>query len=264
MGISVTTQMKPEYTCRVPIVFGKDVVGHLYIDPERLRKAVFYNRSASALGPPRQISTEEVPKIVSKLDAANEVAVGTAFTVCEQLKQKHAADSFLEDLAAEFNLMGGELTRERLKYLAQAGPRLLHSTTIKKLIEKRLAAQETLEVRDFLEWLTPGRPGRRTTVDHAARRARLQETIAQLEEHMAKLKKAKNRYEYFQRHMRKTLVGERIVATALDMTWFPRTGERIRIDNFSVERWAAQLMAHEGLGGQHVLRREARELRRRT
>ena len=199
--VSAETQFRPDYTCQVPLSFGDDVVGYVHIDPEQLRQAALKVRLRNALGPPRSIPAKELPEILPKLKDANVDAVLTTLHVCETLKQKHEADRFLAHLAADTFLTGGELSGRRRKYLAQAGLALLEMPTIRAWVDETLAAKKAVDVRDFLQLLTPGKPGRKRRIDHAARRTQIENTRNLFEAHVSEIETATNPSDYFEREM---------------------------------------------------------------
>lgn len=259
--ITATTQLRDDYTCEVPLTFAGDVVGHIRIDPERLRQAALKSRLRGELGPPRELTAGETEELVSKLTGLNWDAFYSTIYVCNSLKQHSRGDTFLEDLAAEFFLWGGDLSdTRRQKYLRKMGLRVLGSKPVQAFIEQRIEEKDTPAVRDLIQNLVRGQPGRPPSVSHEARDAMLLKTMAELDEHIPALEKATDRHRYFHEHVAHTPIGQRITQTSWADAWFPDDRTKVRL---GAERMAAALMHSESWGGEASLRKDARRLRKR-
>ena len=144
---------------------------------------------------------------------ANQRAIGTAVFVCEEIRRGRNSE-LIYKLATDLFLRVGEISQTRLQRLSKFGSELLSMPAFQELMEQLNKEQRTPELRNLIQTLTPGRVGRRPSIDHDRRLEKIRATLGEFEGHIEAIHRMRNPRQYFLT-WKDTRLGKRISSAGL-------------------------------------------------
>ena len=231
----------------VSLKFDGEIVGRIELFPNIFRRRVLETRL------PERQDDELAGPTDEEVKNADLLAMAVVLDVRNKLLHG-AGDALIDALSADLFARAGQLkTPAGRRYLSPLGLNALAVPAVKEWVGAQLAKRNADDVRDFLQLLTPGKPGRKPQVDREARKLVGVLTMTALAPHVRELRRCNDPRRYYLT-WRDTDIGRRISRAGLDKEWFPVKGFRLAaLKRITAKVMAVELMVAEGYGGKKAI-----------